>query len=906
MGNNSLPYEVVHCSSWDDDYNPEQLVKSSPGNHQQVEPQQIKCKGWQTPKCPEYPQDLIIHLLSGASRISKVQILSHHFKIATRIDVYIGTLKDPQDVLEDIAPDTPPSEDEDNMLIEFSRLGYVCFDNNARAQFRARELKSIKINADGEYVRLVIRNCHRNRLNTYNQVGILALNILGQPSHLVDKNDIMSACNSSSNNNSSMPQQSPFDDNSILSSSTRRTSVSSNQSQVSRLPTSSVAEMELQHWTVALLHAEEEAVRGESYQIAKTYKYLGDKLERFTKILADLEIGKRHAVETKDYDEAEKIKDDIKEIKQAADAMLKHAHICIEDGRVVPLDAMEDEDDEKVMHEPPSPLPQQQPFEFDQLSHPNATEDTVIAEEANSSSHYIPPTTHTTSTAMMDPESIPEPIMDEERIPYTLPIEIFGEDTVACVLSIKAVCRKRGLTQIEQYMIQQAASQDVVHATLLMMQEAVMDSREAIVCQAMDVWHQTHHMGELADISCMERAFGGLLKRTSDSNVNIRQTATELVLVLVQDYPSLLQMYVCKPERIIHNHKEAKARVQLVETTVSKLQVSLQDVMSFVVVYLKHVHEDVRQAAVKLLVAIADQFGFHRVSTYIDESLKVSLADSVKKLVDKEPSNFKKGSVTKDTLTELRALTVAPPQQPEKKTLARVKKSAISSTSSASKRSTPSNTNNSTKAVKKQQTATRSTAKSTTTTTTATTPRERQKEKSVSSPAVAQQKPKQQPQEELNENNVCIFCDEANPEFNEDTLIKHYYNTCPVLTNCPMCQIITEIPTLNEHMLEDCERRHLIKKCSRCSQAIPVEQWLQHTLKQTCSDQVQCPLCLIAIEPATDEGWKLHLMTGEGCPKLKQSRSPNKKKPIASAVATSATATAATKTTATKRRTIKK
>lgn len=47
---------------------------------------------------------------------------------------------------------------------------YVCFDNNVRAQFRARELKSIKINADGEYVRLVIRNCHKNRLNTFNQV----------------------------------------------------------------------------------------------------------------------------------------------------------------------------------------------------------------------------------------------------------------------------------------------------------------------------------------------------------------------------------------------------------------------------------------------------------------------------------------------------------------------------------------------------------------------------------------------------------------------------------------------------------------------------------------------------------------------------------------------------------------
>ncbi|CEP16010.1 hypothetical protein [Parasitella parasitica] len=847
MASNALPYQVVHCSSWDDEYNPEQLVNSSPGN--QVEPhQQTKCKGWQTPKCPEYPQDLIIHLLSGTSRISKVQILSHHFKIATRIDVYIGVLKDPKDVLEEFAPDTPPSEDEDNMLVEFTKLGHVCFDNNARAQYRARELKSIKINVDGEFVRLVIRNCHRNRLNTYNQVGILALNILGQPVHLIDKNDLTPS--------SMLHQQRPYDDNSILSSSTRRTSVSSTQSQANRSPTTSVAEVELQQWTIALLNAEEEAVRDESYKIAKTYKHLGDKLERFTKILSDLEIGKQHAVETKDYDEAEKIKDDIAEIKQAAEAMLKQAHICIKDGRVAVLD---DDDDQDVVMEHDEPIIAIQQ-DFDQKSHPLATTDDTLIEEPEllspNSKQYIP---------QPDPESIPEPIMEEERIPYTLPIEIFGEDTVACVLSIKAICRKRGLTQIEQHVAQQAeqnvdrqANQDLVHATLLMMQEAVMDSREAIVCLAMEVWHQTHQkIVELADMDYMERAFGGLLKRTSDSNANIRQTATELVLVLVQEYP-LVSCYVCKPERLIHNHREAKARVQLVETTVSKFSdaVQLQDVMAFVVAYLKHAHEDVRQAAVKLLVTVADRFGFHHVSPYIDEPLKLTLADSVKKLFD-NGSFFKKGSVTKDTLSELRALTVVHPEK--KTTITRVKKSAVSSMTREKKSTSTTAATNSTRSVKKA--ATRSTPAPATTA------------KSTTTTATAKEKPKPAPVAQadvlLNEDSICVFCDEVNPEFNEDTLIKHYYNSCPVLTNCPMCQIITEISSLNEHMLEDCEKKHLIKQCTRCRQAIPVEQWLQHTLKQTCS----------AIEPENDEGWKLHLMTGEGCPKLKKSRSPSKKKP---------------------------
>lgn len=465
--------------------------------------------------------------------------------------------------------------------------------------------------------------------------------------------------------------------------------------------------------------------------------------------------------------------------------MLKHAHIYIDDGRVLPLNDADNVENMVIDKETivmPQPQQQQQDltFDFDQTSHLNVTEDTVIDEPivSSTSKQYIPPTTAATTTTI-DPESIPEPIMDEERIPYTLPIEIFGEDTVACVLSIKAICRKRGLAQIEQHIIQQA-NQDVVHATLLMMQEAVMDSREAIVCQAMDVWHQTHHIGELADMSYMERAFGGLLKRTSDSNVNIRQTATELVLVLVQDYP-LMPCFVCKPERVIHNHKEAKARVQLVETTVSKLQVPLQDVMSFVVVYIKHVNEDVRQAAVKLLVTISDQFGFNQVSSYIDESLRLSLADSVTKLVDKD-ALFKKGSATKDTLTELRALTVA---QPEKNTMTRVKKSAVSSTKDRKSTTTTTTINNSTKSVKKPASATtRSAAKSTTTSAAAS--REKQKAKPVSAPAPVAAK-----EEELNENSVCIFCDEVNPEFNEDTLIKHYYNTCPVLTNCPMCQIVS-------------------------------------------------------------------------------------------------------------------
>jgi hypothetical protein len=55
---------------------------------------------------------LIVHLTSGPARINKIEILSHHFKIATKMDVYIGSLK------ECLVPETS-----DDMMIEFTRLG---------------------------------------------------------------------------------------------------------------------------------------------------------------------------------------------------------------------------------------------------------------------------------------------------------------------------------------------------------------------------------------------------------------------------------------------------------------------------------------------------------------------------------------------------------------------------------------------------------------------------------------------------------------------------------------------------------------------------------------------------------------------------------------------------------------
>ncbi|KAG0170146.1 hypothetical protein DFQ29_009418 [Apophysomyces sp. BC1021] len=1000
MATTSLPYEIAHCSSWDDGYSPEQLVSSSPGNRQnnqmlrsddEEDDSPSKIKGWQTPKCPHYPQDLIIHLLCGPARISKIQILSHHYKIATKLDVYVGILKDGLELEE------TNEDDEDDMLIEFTRLGYVCLDNNERAQFRARELKSIKVNADGEYIRLVIRNCHRNRLNTYRQVGLLALNVLGQPlrhstlpaipSHMVRH------------------LQHPLDEASILSSSTRRTSVSSNHSLIHRFS----VEEELQQSISALVRAEREAARDKAYQLADTYKSIIEKFVDLSKILMELQVAKKQVIEAKDYEEADRIKSDIREIKQTADMVLKQADVQItRDGRVIPLSESYSFEDMDVSQEsdiiPPSLLEkpkydtddntlvsyeQQQEINarqdrlydeaiekwtsFDALSAPTQEkdfmhedhtesptmeqmllppyltsysnvdeEDQMVPVESNESTPFashderrvsmcVPAASLSYSVVAkhqmrkeslavpVDPETVPEVLIEEERNSCLAAIHVFGEDIVSCVLSVKVKCRVRGLEEVgatikavcqlanegrldeleelmgEQYEGSVTSEESIedyedypresikfVKAALMMIQEAVMDSRESIFNIAVDMWNDLNQFCILADtphrltFSMIERAFSGLLMRTNEQNMGIRQPATQLVLNLAETYStppySLLPLFVEKPKRVIHNHKDAKARIDLVAAAVDQFRVTvteeegpihLDSLMGFVVTYLNHSHEDVRAAAVELLIATVR---------------KLASAETQRSEKENGPTSEKKTlSNNAGTVAELRAL--AAQANVPKKTKAEINaRSARRAVDSGRMTATGDKKDRATTGRTEARSATslgnapkKTAARGTTKTTTTRTAKKQAPEEKI--------EPK--PEETENMDGFCIFCDEVNPGFNDKTIITHYYNDCRLLTSCPNCKTIIEVGSLTEHCLTECDKKHLMKQCERCKTAVPVEQWLQHSLKKTCAglfeiltsilsavpaNGIPCPHCLASIDPPTEAGLKAHLLEGSGCP----------------------------------------
>jgi centrosomal protein CEP104 len=114
----------------------------------------------------------------------------------------------------------------------------------------------------------------------------------------------------------------------------------------------------------------------------------------------------------------------------------------------------------------------------------------------------------------------------------------------------------------------------------------------------------------------------------------------------------------------------------------------------------------------------------------------------------------------------------------------------------------------------------------------------------------------------------CQFCGVEDATFTEEKLDLHYWQDCRMLTNCKQCEQVIEIPTLNEHLLEECEVAGKHAACPRCKEAVPADQLAEHKAKAAClpfDDKMnRCPLCHTDIPPDED-GWKQHLLD-KACP----------------------------------------
>lgn len=140
---------MVKFSSEDIDNPAEQLNTVNP-----------RTKGWQSVRFCQYPQELGFELDDGPAKLNQIQILSHQSKISTKIEIFIGNGKSYESAT-------------------FKRLGYLSLDSNERSSYSARELKTVFVDYVGQYIKLLINENHINKLNIYNQVGVVAVSLLG-------------------------------------------------------------------------------------------------------------------------------------------------------------------------------------------------------------------------------------------------------------------------------------------------------------------------------------------------------------------------------------------------------------------------------------------------------------------------------------------------------------------------------------------------------------------------------------------------------------------------------------------------------------------------------------------------------------------------------------------------------
>ncbi|KAJ8780658.1 hypothetical protein J1605_000701 [Eschrichtius robustus] len=161
-----IGFVVVSSSGHEDGFSARELMIHAP-----------TVSGWRSPRFCQFPQEIVLQMVERC-RIRKLQLLAHQYMIASKIEFYVS-----ESLPEYFAP---------YQAERFRRLGYVSLCDNEKTGCKARELKSVYVDAVGQFLKLIFHQNHINKYNVYNQVALVAINIIGDPADFSDESNITS------------------------------------------------------------------------------------------------------------------------------------------------------------------------------------------------------------------------------------------------------------------------------------------------------------------------------------------------------------------------------------------------------------------------------------------------------------------------------------------------------------------------------------------------------------------------------------------------------------------------------------------------------------------------------------------------------------------------------------------
>ncbi|XP_036083844.1 centrosomal protein of 104 kDa [Rousettus aegyptiacus] len=863
-----IGFVVVSSSGHEDGFSARELMIHAP-----------TVSGWRSPRFCQFPQEIVLQMVERC-RIRKLQLLAHQYLISSKVEFYIS--------------DSLPEYFAPYQAERFRRLGYVSLCDNEKTGCKARELKSVYVDAVGQFLKLILHQNHVNKYNVYNQVALVAINIIGDPADFSDENNIASReklIDHYMGHNSEDP---------ALEGTC--TGKSDYISPLDDLAFDMYQDPEVAQIIRRLDERKWEAVREERYDRAKKLKQAIADLQKVGERLGRYEVEKRCAVEKEDYDLAKEKKQQMELFRSRVYEQLQ-LHSLV-DGELmrrplaVPLQPLvrsgsprhpqparsPPQGERGTENRPAEPLLQDQPPDASPQHRPADQSPPAPHPRLRTRLEALPyderplPAVHKPpGGAAAEPEKSeaevseapsggaagePEPLTEKALREASAAVDVLGETLVAGAYSRTWSHREAALLTLHKRLMETPVGtpkedlRSLLRAAVFLIRRAIRDivtpvfqASLKLLKMAITQYVPKHKLGKLETTHCVERTVPVLLARTGDSSARVRVAAANFIqeMALFKEVKSLqmIPSYLVQPLKANAPTHLATSRMELLARLLRDLGTAgsgftVDDVMKFAVGALEHRVYGVRETAVRVVLDMYEQ---HRapVLDYLPPDDCAARRNLLYKTLFEGFARIE----GRPTDAEARAQKKAATDEAEKR-----KKEEI-------------------EALQGQLAALR----------------EMQAEaaggKEKGSEAAEAEKPDAQGREAAPSkapevpddhclDNLCIFCGERSEAFTDEGLDLHYWRHCLMLTRCDHCRQVVEVASLTEHLLTECDQKDGFAQCHRCSEAVAKDALPSHVKTKGCSPAKpeklanRCPLCHENFAPG-EEAWKAHLMGPAGC-----------------------------------------
>ncbi|XP_078281317.1 centrosomal protein of 104 kDa-like isoform X5 [Rhinoraja longicauda] len=556
-----IGFVAISSSGHEDGYNSNELMVHAP-----------TVNGWRSPRFCLYPQEIVLQMVERC-RIRKLQLLAHQYLISTKIEFYIS----------ESLPDHFGSQHVDR----FRRLGYVSLSDNQKTGFKARELKSVHVDAVGKYLKLTFHKNHVNRYNLYNQVALVAVNILGDP---VDYKEI---CITPTKDKlidhylGCSPDDPALDGTYIGKSEVI--------SPLDDLAFDMYQDPEVAQIIRKLDEEKHEAVKHERYDFAKKLKQAIADLQKVGERLGCYEVEKRCAIEKEDYDLAKQKKlqmDDyrmkvykqlelhnlldmgmIRKLPEFPLEPMDHPSRLQQEQKVLEVESNQLSDkvhlqdipqaNSKLQHQTAgkpkwSPTPQPSPappvrlpsprvdtgsLPYDERPLPAKSKPSDLYSVSQQDSNEMPAVnTDTSPTSGSGITGEPEPLTEKAFREAGFAIDLFGEALVAGAYSKTWSYREDALLAVYKKLstvpddVSKDELKNMLRAAIFLVCKAIKDKVSSVFQASLKLlkmlitqFAPNHKLGKVEIAHCVEKTLPILLSKTGDATTHLRVAAMNFI-----------------------------------------------------------------------------------------------------------------------------------------------------------------------------------------------------------------------------------------------------------------------------------------------------------------------------------------------------------------------------------------